>query len=141
MATAKSTTAVVAGYNKAARALGRRPVKRFADRRTALRRVRAIETEVRPASSPPGRSAPGPVRRKRGLRFDLHRKDKVPRARAPCSDLLEILREAGKKGIDFEDLHTACGFKNRKSTRDALGLLWCKNGYAISGPDACVRLA
>ncbi len=69
MATKKSkkvtTAQLVARYNKAAVALGKKPVKKFADRKTAERRVKEIEALVKPKKS-------------RGLNFALKAsKDKI----------------------------------------------------------------
>jgi len=124
MATKKSkkvtTAQLVARYNKAAASLGKKSVKKFADRKTAERRVKEIEAQVKPTKSG-------------GLNFELAAsKDKTP----PCegsmrAKLLSELQAAGKKGIAFDALHKCCGFKNPKSTRDALGLLNRKNGYGV----------
>lgn len=51
------------------------------------------------------------------------------------------LLDAGNDGSDFEELHTECGFRNRKSTLKVLGLLSRGNGYAVVGTDASLMLA
>lgn len=139
-----TTTELVARYNKAAATLGRKPVKKFADRKTAERRVAAIEAELAPKPKERPAYDPDSLGEKRGLRFDLPgrlAKDCVePREGTRRAKLLAMLQDAGKKGIEFEDLHVGCGFKNRKSTRDAIGLLSRNNGYAVAGTDACVKL-
>jgi hypothetical protein len=135
----KITTAqLVARYNKAAAALGREPVNKFASRAVAEKRVAVIEAEIAPKAYDPDS-----LGEKRGLRFDLpgSKKKVPPREGTSRAKLLGMLQDAGAKRIDFEDLHKACGFKNRKSTRDAIGLLSRRNGYAIAGTDASVRLA
>jgi hypothetical protein len=135
-----TTTTLVTRYNKAAAALGRKPVNKFSSRAVAEKRVAAIEGELQPKKRAYDADSLG---EKRGLRFDLPggKNEVAPREGTSRAKLLDMLKAAGAKGIDFEDLHKACGFKNRKSTRDAIGLLSRKNGYAISGSDASVRLA
>jgi hypothetical protein len=138
--TKKATTAeLVARYREGSRAQGR---QRFSNRPTAEKRVAAIEAELKPKNTK-GAYDPDALGKKRGLRFDLPgRKDKVPpREGTMRAKLLGMAQDAGKKGIDFEELHAACGFKNRKSTRDALGLLSRKNGYGIKGTAVSVKLA
>lgn len=85
---------------------------------------------------------PDSLGEKRGLTFDLpaSKKNTYPREESMREKLLSMLQEAGKEGVDFESLHASCGFKNRKSTRDAIGLLSRKNGYGIQGTDANLRL-
>jgi hypothetical protein len=142
---------LIARYNAAAATLGRKPVKKFVNRATAEKRLAAIEGEVakkkgaaeKPTALSRGEFDPDSIGEKRGLRFDhAGSKTKVaPREGSMRAKLLGVLQEAGAKGIDFEELHRACGFLNRKSTRDAIALLSRKNGYAITGTDAAVRLA
>ena len=134
---------LIARYNAAAEKLGRKPVNKFSSRAVAERRVAAIEAEVAPKASQSKSYDPDALGAARGLRFDLPgSKNKVaPREGTSRAKLLDMLKAAGAKGIDFEELHSACGFKNRKSTRDAIGLLSRRNGYAISGTDASVRLS
>ena len=118
----KMTTAqLVARYNKAAAALGKKPVKKFVDRKTAERRVKEIESKLQPTKS-------------RGMNFTLpaSKNKSAPREHSMRARLLAELQTAGKKGIAFDTLHERCGFKNPKSTRDALGLLHRKNGFGIS---------
>ncbi len=125
MATKKSknvtTAQLVVRYNKVATTLGKKPVKKFADRKTAERRVNVIEAQLTPTKS-------------RGMNFDLpaSKNKSAPRENSMRAKLLDELQAAGKKGIAFEVLHKRCGFKNLKSTRDALGLLNRKNGYGVS---------
>ena len=137
---------VIARYNTAAATLGRKPVKKFVDRATAEKRLAAIEADVakkkKPTALSRGEYDPDALGEKRGLRFDHpgSKKRVAPREGSMRAKLLGVLKGAGAKGIDFEELHKACGFLNRKSTRDAIALLSRKNGYAISGTDASVRL-
>lgn len=133
MATKKSkkvtTAQLVARYNKAASTLGQKPVKKFADRKTAERRVREIESHLQP-------------KKPRGMNFNLpaSKNKSAPRENSMRAKLLAELRAAGKKGIAFDTLHKRCGFKNPKSTRDALGLLNRKNGYGILAADDVVSI-
>ncbi len=133
MATKKSkkvtTAQLVARYNKAAAILGKKPVKKFADRKTAERRVKSIELQL-------------PSKKPHRMNFDLPAsKDKTaPRENSMRAKLLAELQSVGKKGIAFDTLHKRCGFKNPKSTRDALGLLNRKNGYGISANANVVSL-
>lgn len=126
MATKKSqkvtTAQLVKRYNNAATTLGKKPVKKFVDRKTAERRVEEIKSRPKPKYP-------------RGMNFELPPfKDKIaPRENSMRAKLLAELESAGKKGVAFEVLNKRCGFKNEKSTRDALALLNRKNGYAISG--------
>jgi hypothetical protein len=119
------TAELIARYNAAAATLGRRAVTKFADRATAEKRVAAIEAEVAPKAKAQRAYDPDSLGEKRGLRFDLPgRKSKVaPREGSMRAKLLGLLQDAGAKGVDFEELHKACGFGNKKSTRDAIGLL------------------
>lgn len=141
--TKKATTAeLVERYNKAAATLGRKAVKKFADRKTAERRVAAIEAEMRPAANTAverdniGNSA-------RGLTFNLPgrpAKDRVePREGSMRAAMLALL-EAHKSGLEFEEIHQQIGFANRRSTYDALRLLNRVNGYGLAGTDANVKL-
>ena len=127
MATTKSTTTaeLVARYNQAAKALDRRPVKRFADRKTAERRARAIEAEARPVASISAGTDRDAIVATRGLTFNLpNSKDKTPpREGSMRATLLDRLQPTGKKGVSFQALHEAAGFANRRSTYDALRLL------------------
>lgn len=145
MATTKTTTTtdLVARYNKAARTLGRKPVKRFSNKATAVRRVKAIEAELKATKAATTKHDSDVLGAKRGLTFDLPgSKDKVaPREGSRRAALLGTLKAAGKKGISFDKLHAECGFKNRKSTRDALYLLSAKNGYGINGTSDCLHIA
>ena len=56
MATKKSkkvtTAQLLSRYNKAAATLGKKPVKKFADRKTAERRVKDIEARIRKKPEP-----------------------------------------------------------------------------------------
>ena len=54
-----------------------------------------------------------------------------PRDGTRRARLLVLLRNGCKRGITFEKLHSACGFLNEKSTRDAVYLLGAKNGYRV----------
>jgi hypothetical protein len=142
---------IIARYNAAAATLGRKSVKKFADRKTAERRLVAIEADAakkngaaeKPAALSRGEYDPDALGEKRGLKFDHagSKKKVAPREGSMRAKLLGLLQEAGAKGIDFEELHKASGFLNRKSTRDAIGLLARKNGYGVSGTDASLRLA
>ena len=139
---------IIARYNAAAATLGRKPVTKFVNRATAEKRLAAIEAEAakkheKPAALSRGEYDPDALGEKRGLKFDHagSKKKVAPREGSMRAKLLGMLQEAGAKGIDFEELHKACGVLNRKSTRDAIALLSRKNGYAITGTDAAVRLA
>lgn len=133
MATKKSkkvtTAQLVARYNNAAATLGKKPVKKFADRKAAERRVKEIESQVQP-------------KKQRGMNFNLpaSRNKTAPRENSMRATLLAELQKAGKMGIDFDSLHKRCGFKNEKSTRDALGLLNRKNGYGVKCTDCRLAL-
>lgn len=138
-----SNKQLVERYNAAAAALGRKPVRRFASRATAERRVAAIEAELKPAKTTAvdrdnvGNSS-------RGLSFDLPGRPKrecvEPREGTRCHAMLELLR-AHEGGLEFEEIHQTIGFANRRSTYDALRLLNRVNGYGLAGSDACVKLA
>ena len=118
MATKKSkkltTVQLVARYNNAASSLGKKPVKKFADRKTAERRVEEIEAK-------------------------LHQRP-APRDGTRRAHLLALLHKAGKRGVTFEKLHSACGYLNEKSTRDGIYLLGAKNGYRVEETGDKLRL-
>lgn len=139
----KATTAeLVARYNKAATTLSRKPVKKFADRKTAELRLAAIEAQLAPVARAGAEYNPDAIGEKRGRRFDLPgrpAKERLdPREGMRRARLLDLLKEAGADGVDFFQLHEqmqkeGSAFGNLKSLRDALGLLSRKNGYAIVG--------
>lgn len=146
MATTKSkTTAEIAEeYNSIARQLGEKTVRRFADRKTANRRLQAILSRARPAKREAPRAAEwrDRVGATRGLSFDLpgSKKKTPPREGTMRAVLLSKLEAAGKKGVAFEALHKAAGFCNRASTRDAIRLLAVNNGYGVVAEGDTVRL-
>jgi hypothetical protein len=78
-------------YNEAAKALGRPLVKRFADRKTALKRVKAILAEL------PGKPLGG-----RGMDFNLPLKKPVKTLRQGTKR--QAIFDALKKGATFEEV-------------------------------------
>ena len=139
----KSTKELVVMYNSAAQKLGRKPVARFSDLKTALRRTREI-LEVAPADTLELKPTKG--RKTRGFNFPV--KDVKPlrqgTLRAAIRDAMEESSAEGK-GLTFEQIKKVVEKFDKKHdlepydvdirAYEATRLLHFYCGYGMSQPE------
>ena len=143
-------------YNKAATTLGTRTVKKFADRKTAIRRTEEILIKLKDHSAPPKKGKKGKTtkaeRKKRGMRFvfpfngqdDLRSSLNTKTLRGQCVDLLRGGAKFSKVEALVEKYDRSKGRKSHDVERRAYELVRIMHyylGYGINhDTDGTIKL-
>lgn len=127
-----STSELLALYNKTTG----QNVKRFADRKTALRRTREALDKVGTKPKAKAKAKVGGGKRRVGFNFTKGTVKPV-REGTGRAKLVEMLRE----GATFEQCVKRAGFKDERNTYQAIRLLNTYSGYGLKqGDDGVIYL-